>query len=131
MENLGYNDVDKSQLWNHDPNELFNLFCWLIQALPKSITLVFLIDEAYIYERDEYAEGLFVFDELLRLAADPTFTTMKLLFTSTRRTGYLRPKFQPEDLIINVEGIPQQTGMPSEGRMLRRMQRGLDEDDSI
>jgi hypothetical protein len=96
---------------------------------------VFLIDEAYIYERDEFKEeSLAVFNELVMVVADPDISAaIKLLFTSTRRAGCLREIFQreDEDLILNVETTAHQRGMPSEKRMRRQMIQNLDDGDII
>ncbi|KAH7136819.1 hypothetical protein B0J13DRAFT_625450 [Dactylonectria estremocensis] len=102
-----------------DLNELIRLFEWLVWQLPKTITLVCLIDGVILYEREEM-EAFDVLACLMRLAADQDGrTAVKLLFTSTPGTDVVRDPFEEGDLILNVDGLPKLVWAPSEERVAR------------
>jgi hypothetical protein len=120
FENDGFNEDSLFQ--DHDSTALFKILCWLIQQLPIDITIVFLIDEAYIYERDDFTEEVSIFNDILGLVGDSKIdTVVKLLFTSTKAINKLRSGFELKDQILHVEELPHQTGAPSEDRMSRQI----------
>ncbi|KAL6691709.1 hypothetical protein J3F84DRAFT_403385 [Trichoderma pleuroticola] len=121
LADLIYDDTNKSLLRERDPVELYTLFYRLIRSLPRKITVVILIDEAYVYERDGFQDGINVFHELMRLVTDATIqSVIKLLFTSTRRVEFLNEEFQQGDLTLHVETAAHQRGGPSQRRMERQ-----------
>ncbi|PNP59812.1 hypothetical protein THARTR1_00691 [Trichoderma harzianum] len=116
-----YDDTNKSLLRERDPVELYTLFYRLIRSVPRKITVVILIDEAYVYESDGFQDGINVFHELMRLVTDATIqSVIKLLFTSTRRVEFLNEEFQQGDLTLHVETAAHQRGGPSQRRMERQ-----------
>ncbi|KAK4083701.1 uncharacterized protein Triagg1_1363 [Trichoderma aggressivum f. europaeum] len=122
-----YDDTDKTLVREHDPRELFLLLYRLILSLPMEITVIFLVDEAYIYERDGFQDGLNVFNELLQLVTNAAIqSVIKLLFTSTRKVRFLNEAFRQGGLTLHVETAAHQTGGPSQKRMERQMR--LDSD---
>ncbi|PNP39676.1 hypothetical protein TGAMA5MH_08347 [Trichoderma gamsii] len=128
FDNLEVDGVNKELLENRDPEELYNLLYTLIKTLPADITLMLLIDEAYIYEREKFEDGLSIFDELVKLVEDESLsTTVKLLFASTGRVGYLGETFQQGGQVLNVDTAAHQGGAPSEKRMTRQMMRNFED----
>lgn len=126
FDSLEIDGVNKALLETRDPVELYNLLYALIKALPADVTIMLLIDEIYIYEREQFEDGPSIFDELVKLVEDKSLSTaVKLLFTSTGRVGYVRKAFQHGDQILNVETAAHQRGGPSEKRMTRQMKRNF------
>lgn len=128
FDNLEVDGVNKELLEKRDAEELYNLLYTLIKTLPADITLMLLIDEAYIYEREKFEDGLSIFDELVKLVEDESLsTTVKLLFASTGRVGYLGEAFQQGGQVLNVETAAHQGWAPSEKRMTRQMMRNFED----
>jgi hypothetical protein len=126
FDSLEFDVVNKALLENRDPVELYNVLYTLIKTLPADVTLMLLIDEAYIYERGTFEDGLSIFAELVKLVKDESLSTaVKLLLTSTGRVGYLRKAFQQRDQVLNVETAAHQGGAPSKKRMTRQMKRNF------
>ncbi|KAL9564782.1 hypothetical protein ACKAV7_011234 [Fusarium commune] len=99
--------------------ELVNLFRWLISAITPDLTIVFIIDGAFLYERDEFEqEALLVFRELFQLPYH-TAATIKVLFMSSPGTSIIRRAFEVEDKILSVEGLPLLGSISSEDRVTR------------
>ncbi|UKZ81155.1 hypothetical protein TrVFT333_008926 [Trichoderma virens FT-333] len=106
-----YADTDKRLIRERDPRELFTLLYRLISSLPRDITLVILVDEAYIYERDGFQDELSIFNELLELVNEAaTQSVIKLLFTSTRKVTFLNEAFKQGGLTLHVENAAHQRG---------------------
>jgi len=60
---------------------------------------------------------------LIRLANDRSVpATVKVLLTSTLGTDIVREGFEKEDLILNVDGLPQVGWAPSDERMFRELE---------
>ncbi|KAL6833643.1 hypothetical protein J3E69DRAFT_146088 [Trichoderma sp. SZMC 28015] len=122
-----YDDTDKNLVGERDPGELFHLFYRLIRSLPMEITVIILVDEAYVYERNGFQDGLNIFNELLQLVTNAAIqSVIKLLFTSTRKVEFLNEAFQQGGLTLHVETAAHQRGGPSQKRMERQMR--LDSD---
>ncbi|EHK16974.1 uncharacterized protein TRIVIDRAFT_65937 [Trichoderma virens Gv29-8] len=123
-----YADTNKRLIRERDPRELFTLLYRLISSLPRNITLVILVDEAYIYERDGFQDELSIFNELLELVNEAaTQSVIKLLFTSTRKVTFLNEAFKQGGLTLHVENAAHQRGGPSKRRMRRQMRPAFDE----
>lgn len=113
-----YDDTDKSLVRSRNTGELYHLFYRLMRSLSMEITVIILIDEAYVYERDGFQDGINIFNKLIQLATDATIqSVIKLLFTSTRRVGFLNEEFKRGGLTLHVETAARQRGGPSQRRM--------------
>lgn len=120
---VGGINIEGIKLW--DKRELIGLFVSLVQQVPETVTLVFIIDGVILYERDEM-EALDVFWCLVRLVADSSVrAAIKLLLTSTPGTDTVRAAFEQEDLILRVDGLPRLVWAPSADRMARELEGGL------
>lgn len=120
---VGGINIEGIKLW--DKRELIGLFVSLVQQVPETVTLVFIIDGVILYERDEM-EALDVFLCLVRLVADSSVrAAIKLLLTSTPGTDTVRAAFEQEDLILRVDGLPRLVWAPSADRMARELEGGL------
>ncbi len=121
--------VDLAALQAVELDALTQLLGWLVRQLPETMTLFFIIDGVYLFERDEFQhEALPVLSSVIRLAEDTTVpATIKLLLTSTPGTDIVRGAFEEEDLILNVNGLPQLGWAPSDERMKRELETGMDE----
>ncbi|KAJ4860660.1 hypothetical protein T069G_05648 [Trichoderma breve] len=123
-----YDDTDKSLVRSRDTGELYHLFYRLMRSLPKKITVIILVDEAYVYERDGFQDGINIFNELIQLVTDATIQcVIKLLFTSTKRVSSLNERFKQSGLTLGVETIRRQRGDPSQGRMESQMRQYFDQ----
>ncbi|KAH8810790.1 hypothetical protein F5884DRAFT_875629 [Xylogone sp. PMI_703] len=116
---INIESVQRGQL-----EELIRLLEWLVRRLPQSLTLFFIVDGIFLFERDEFSSEAFqVFPTLLRLASDPSVsTTIKVLFTSTPGTEIVRIAFEEENLILNINGLPRLGWAPNEERMTRELE---------
>lgn len=110
-----------------DFNALSAILEWIVRQLPATVTLVFLVDSVASYEED--AETLQVLAFLLRLTWDNHIPlAVKILFASTPGTNQVRVAFENhQDLIINIEVLPQMGWAPSEERMGRELSNTLNE----
>ncbi|KAJ4322447.1 hypothetical protein N0V84_004803 [Fusarium piperis] len=116
-------DIKGIELW--DKKELIGLFVSLVQQVPETATLVFIIDGVILYERDDM-EAWDVFLCLVQLVADSSVrAAIKLLLTSTPGTDTVRAAFEEEDLILRVDGLPKLVWAPSADRMARELEGGL------
>lgn len=106
---------------------LIHLLCYLIRLLPPTLSVFIIIDNAVLYERDGFEEELLqVFPTLIHLSQDTTIpAAIKLLFTSTPGTSTVRSAFEDEDLLLNVDNLPQMAWAPSEERVMRELEGGL------
>ncbi|KAM0438486.1 hypothetical protein ACHAPT_001235 [Fusarium lateritium] len=112
-------NIEGIQLW--DKEELIGLLVSLVQQVPETVTLVFIIDGVILYERDGM-EALDVLSCLVRLVADSSVrAAIKLLLTSTPGTDIVRAAFEEEDLILRVDGLPSLVWAPSDDRMAREL----------
>ncbi|KAL5090384.1 hypothetical protein Trisim1_004576 [Trichoderma cf. simile WF8] len=103
---------------------LIEVLCYLVRQLPPTVSIFFIIDNAALFERDEFeSEALQVFSILIRLSQDTSMpASVKLLLTSTPGTTIIRSAFESEDLILNVEGLPQMVWAASDERMVRELE---------
>lgn len=123
-----FDDVDKSLVRSRDTGELYRLFYRLMRSLPMKITVIILVDEACVYARGGFQDGINVFNKLIRLMTDATIQcVIKLLFTSTERVASLNEKFKQSGLTLGVETIRRQRGDPSQGRVERQMREYFDQ----
>ncbi|KAK4446838.1 hypothetical protein QBC34DRAFT_410940 [Podospora aff. communis PSN243] len=124
-----YSHVDIAALQAGRQDALIQLLSWLVRQLPEITTLFFIVDGIYLFERDEFrAEALPIFLGLIRLAEDRSVpATIKLLLTSTPGTDIVRGAFEEEDLILNVNGLPQLGWAPSDERMVRELEGEMEE----
>jgi len=108
---------------------LEKLLGWLVGQLPQTITLFCIIDGVVLYERDEHCdEALPVLGFLLSLTVAPEVSaTVKVLFASTPGPDTVRVAFQAENLILNVDALPQLEWTPSDERLVRELGHGLGE----
>ncbi|KAL6876224.1 hypothetical protein HDV57DRAFT_156315 [Trichoderma longibrachiatum] len=106
---------------------LICLLLYLIRLLPPVVSVFIMIDNAVLYERDGFEEELLqVFPTLIHLSQDRSVpAAIKLLFTSTPGTTTVRSAFEGENLILNVDTIPQMGWAPSEERVMRELEGGL------
>ncbi|KAL8366416.1 hypothetical protein RB595_004950 [Gaeumannomyces hyphopodioides] len=117
-------DVDLAALQAGGLDALTQLLGWLVRQLPETMTLFCIIDGVYLFERDEFSgEALPAFLSLIRLTEDGSVpATIKVLLTSTPGTDIVRGAFEEEDLILNVNGLPQLGWAPSDERMIRELE---------
>jgi hypothetical protein len=108
---------------------LEKLLGWLVRQLPQTITLFCIIDGVVLYERDEHCdEALPVLGFLLSLTVAPDVpATVKVLFASTPGPDTIRVAFQAENLILNVDALPQLEWTPSDERLVRELGHSLGE----
>lgn len=65
---------------------------------------------------------------LLKLMDDPSVSaSVKVLFTSTPGPNEVRGAFEADNLILNVDVLPQVEWTPSNERVVRQLGEGLDE----
>ncbi|KAH0497734.1 hypothetical protein TgHK011_005020 [Trichoderma gracile] len=121
---LSSNNINMAGLQEGTLDTLIQLLCYLIRLLPPTVSVFIIIDNAVLYERDGFEEELLqVFPALIHLSQDTTIrAAIKLLFTSTPGTTTVRSAFDGEDLILNVDNLPQMTWAPSEERMMRELE---------
>ncbi|KAH8899100.1 hypothetical protein GQ53DRAFT_878448 [Thozetella sp. PMI_491] len=114
------------------PQELVKLLRALIYQLPEIITTVCIIDGVNLFEREELRdEALPVVSALLSLANDTNLpSAVKVLLVSTTASDIIRAAFEPEDLILNVDALPQLTWAPSDERMVRELGLELEEEEA-
>lgn len=113
--------IDVQALQSRDISASLIILEWLIRQLPETVTLVFLVDGVAVYEQDEH-QALDVFATLIRLVGDRTIrAAVKVMFTSTPGTDIVRAAFEGEDLIVNVEVLPQLGWAPSDERVAREL----------
>ncbi|KAL7941802.1 hypothetical protein V8C42DRAFT_333750 [Trichoderma barbatum] len=100
------------------------LLCYLVRQLPPTVSIFFVIDNAALFERDEFeSEALQAFSILIRLSQDTDIpASIKVLFTSTPGTTIVRSAFETEDLILNVDGLPQMVWAANEERVTREFE---------
>ena len=124
-----YGAVDLAALQAGGLDALTQMLGWLVRQLPETITLFCIIDGVYLLERDEFQrEARPVLLSLIHLAGDRSVAaTIKLLLTSTPGTGIVRGAFEEEDLILNVNGLPQLGWAPNDERMIRELEGEMDE----
>ena len=124
-----YGAVDLAALQAGGLDALTQMLGWLVRQLPETITLFCIIDGVYLLERDEFQrEALPVLLSLIHLTGDRSVAaTIKLLLTSTPGTGIVRGAFEEEDLILNVNGLPQLGWAPNDERMIRELEGEMDE----
>ncbi|EAQ84529.1 predicted protein [Chaetomium globosum CBS 148.51] len=121
--------IDPAALQAGRLDTLIQLLEWLVRQLPETTTFFCIIDGVCLFERDEFQrEAVPVLLSLIRLAGDTAVsTTVKVLLTSTPGTDIVRGAFEEEDLILNVDGLPQLGWAPNDERMIRELDREMDE----
>lgn len=113
-------EINIGALQAGDLATLIAVLGWLVRELPETITLVFLIDSVASYEEDKGMREALAF--LLRLVGDHDLrAAVKVVFASAPGTSIVRKAFESEDLILNIEVLPQLAWMPSEERMGREL----------
>lgn len=123
-----YDDTNKSLVRGRDTKELYRLFYRLMRSLPRKITVIILVDEAYIYERDGFQDVINIFNELIQLVTDATIqSVIKLLFTSTKRVNFLNEKFKQSGLTLCVKPTARRMGKPSERRVEGQIRQYFDQ----
>lgn len=123
-----YDDTDKSLVRGRNTKELYRLFYRFMRSLPRKITVIILVDEAYIYERDGFQGVINIFNELIQLVTDTTIqSVIKLLFTSIRRVTFLNEKFKQSGLTLRVKPAARQMGPPSQSRVEKQMRQYFDQ----
>lgn len=109
-------------------DELLKLLIWLLRRIPQTLTVFFIIDGVYLFERDEFwSDAQRVFLGVLRLVRDVP-ATVKVLFTSAPGTTIVRGAFEEEGLILSVDELPKLGWAPNDERMIREM--GMDKGDN-
>lgn len=102
-------------------DELLTLLIWLIRRIPQTLTVFFIIDSVYLFEREEFwTDAQRVFLGILRLVIDVS-AIVKVLFTSAPGTTMVRGAFEQEGLILSVDELPKLAWAPSDERMIREM----------
>jgi hypothetical protein len=101
---------------------LSELLRTLVRQLPPSMTLFVVVDGVAFYERDGLESDEWqALLTLVRLVTDANMMTpVKLLFTSTLNTDFVRAAFEQDDLILTVDSLPV-TAVMSEERMIREL----------
>ena len=93
-------------------------------AVPRTVTLVFIVDGVVLYEREQFEAGLSLLRGLVYLARDPSVpATVKVLFTSTSSPHMVMEGFQDEDerMIIDVARLPRMPWPPNDDRVARQL----------
>ncbi|TDZ31329.1 hypothetical protein C8035_v005927 [Colletotrichum spinosum] len=113
--------VDPNALESGSEQELVKLLLFLVAQVPETITLVFVVDNVALYERDSLrAKSALMI--LVRLVAEGSLSAaVKVLFTSTPGTTEIRWAFEDERLILNVDTLPQLVWSPSQERVAREL----------
>ncbi|EHK20110.1 uncharacterized protein TRIVIDRAFT_48011 [Trichoderma virens Gv29-8] len=124
---LSSTTINLSGLQEGNLNTLIELLCYLVRQLPPTVSVFFVIDNAAFFERDEFeSDALKIFSILIRLSQDTSIpASIKVLFASTPGTTIIRSAFENEDLILNVEGLPQMVWAANEERVVRELEGGL------
>lgn len=101
---------------------LSELLRTLVRQLPPSMTLFVVVDGVAFYERDGFESDEWqALLTLVRLVTDANMMTpVKLLFTSTLNTDFVRAAFEQDDLILTVDSLPV-TAVMSEERIIREL----------
>ena len=124
-------DIDVDGVRAGDIRKLCALFGWLVKQLPRSITLICLIDDISSYDNDEYEiDMLIVLESLIGLARDDQLTpAFKILATSPLSADSMQKLFKEDDSChLSVEELPwvsHETG--SVLRLQGRSDSGLEE----
>lgn len=110
--------------------KLCGLFGWLLHQIPRSITLVCLIDGIEYYERDAYlADMSTALAYILSLTLDNTMNApFKVLVTSPRQTSLVRKPFENESdggEILSLKAKSGTGGRLDHSRLQRRLEQGL------
>ncbi|ETS84507.1 hypothetical protein PFICI_02532 [Pestalotiopsis fici W106-1] len=114
-------NLDLLQGSHQSIDELLKLLIWLVRRIPQTLTVFFIIDGVYLFERDEFwSDARRVFLGILRLVKDVP-ATVKVLFTSAPGTTIVRGGFEQEGLILSVDELPNMAWAPSDERMIREM----------
>lgn len=117
------NDINFSLLQgaHQSIDELLKLLLWLLRRIPQTLTVFFIIDGVYLFEREEFwTDAQRIFVGILRLVIDVP-ATVKVLFASAPGTTMVRGAFEQEGLILNVDELPKLAWAPSDERMIREM----------
>ncbi|UKZ72545.1 hypothetical protein TrVFT333_000176 [Trichoderma virens FT-333] len=124
---LSSTTINLSGLQEGNLDTLIELLCYLVRQLPPTVSVFFIIDNAAFFERDEFeSEALQIFSILIRLSQDTSIpASIKVLIASTPGTTIIRSAFENEDLILNVEGLPQMVWAANEERVVRELEGGL------
>ncbi|KAL7933938.1 hypothetical protein V8C35DRAFT_322135 [Trichoderma chlorosporum] len=124
---LSSSTINLAGLQEGNLDTMMELLCYLVRQLPPTVSMFFIVDNAALFERDEFeSEALQVFSILIRLSQDTSLSaSVKVLFASTPGTTIIRSAFESEDLILNVEGLPQMVWAASDERMMRELEGGL------
>ncbi|OJJ42681.1 hypothetical protein ASPZODRAFT_137067 [Penicilliopsis zonata CBS 506.65] len=103
-------------------DELIHLLVCMVRQVPETTTLFCIVDGVAFFERTEFQdESLRVLSALLALVHDQAVSaTVKVLFTSSPGTEIVRAAFEPEDLLLDVSGLPG-GGELGEERLLRAL----------
>jgi hypothetical protein len=103
--------------------ELLRLLGWLMRQLPRALTVFFILDGVYLFEREDFwLDAQSVFLGILRLVNDTSVSaTVKVLFTSSPRTTTVRGAFEEEGLILDVDELPKLGWASSDERIIREM----------
>lgn len=117
-ESVGLESIRKGSL-----EALVQILCFLVRQLPSAVTVFFIIDGVFLYEREEYEQNATaVFVALIQITADPSImASVKLLFTSTPGTDVVRGAFEQDDLILNVDSLPR-LATANDERMVRELE---------
>lgn len=113
--------VDFNLLQAGEDKELLRLLYFLVLQIPDAITLVLLIDNVVLYEREEM-DAFDALAGLLGMVSERLPAAVKLLFTSTPGTIEVRGAFEDEGLILNVDTLPSLVWAPSDERVARELE---------
>lgn len=123
-------DIDIEGLQGRSTDALTRLLCCLVRRLPRTITVVCIIDSVALFERDEFLNDSWtVFGKILGLTTDTSVeAAVKILFTSTLGLEYVQAAFEDEGLILNVDTLPQMPWAPNDERITRNLEDSLVEE---
>ena len=116
-----HNFVDLGSFQRGELEGLCALYSWLVRQLPRDMTVICIVDELGIYERDDFVvESSIVLSFVVGLMQDRSIVaTLKLFATSTTTVRRMR-EFFPEGSVIDLSTV---SGV--DGSSLQRLQRQM------
>ncbi|KAF6824841.1 hypothetical protein CPLU01_10607 [Colletotrichum plurivorum] len=125
-----HQEISLEGLQNKSVDALTKLLGWLVRRLPRTVTVVCIIDGVALFERDEFLEySLTIFGSILGLTVDQSVAaSVKVLFTSIPGPEYVQVAFENENVILNVDSLPHMSWAPNDERISRTLEEQLVEE---
>ena len=116
-----HNFIDLGSVQTGELAGLCSLFSWLVRQLPRDMTVICIINELVLYERDGFVvEASSVLRFVVGLMQDRSIAvTLKLFATSTVTVRRMRGFF-PEDSVVDLSTVSD-----VDGSSLQRLQRQM------